>query len=281
MSVLSGLVCAHNEEARIAECLARLAFCDEIVVVADRCTDRTEAIARKMGARVVSGIFPVEGLRKEAGVAACRGDWIIELDADEAVTPALALEIRETVLRADAGDWYQVPVDNFVGEQLVRHGWGGSFGASSVARLFRKGVKSWKSERVHPGTKFDGVYGGRLNNAILHKVDDDIADMVQRLNRYTALRGQDLAESGKIKSLWDDLFRGVRRFHKCYVSRKGYKEGDLGFLIAIMAGLYPLLSNLKAREIRTLNGQNVQTLRPSSATVFGLDVEDARLGHSA
>jgi glycosyltransferase involved in cell wall biosynthesis len=278
MSVLSGLVCVHNEEARLAECLQRLAFCDEIVVVADRCTDRSEAIARKMGARVVSGIFPVEGLRKEAGVAACRGDWIIELDADEAVTPALAREIRETVARSTA-DWYQVPVDNFVGAQLVRHGWGGSFGASSVARLFRKGVKSWKSERVHPGTTFIGVYGGRLNNAILHKVDDDIADMVQRLNRYTALRGQDLADSGKIKSLWDDLFRGVRRFYKCYVSRKGYKEGDMGFLIAIMAGLYPLLSNLKAREIRTLNG--VQAVHSAGGAVIGLAIEDVRLGHSA
>jgi len=278
MSVLSGLVCVHNEEARLAECLERLAFCDEIVVVADRCTDRSEAIARKMGARVVSGIFPVEGLRKEAGVAACRGDWILELDADEAVTPALAREIRETVVRSTA-DWHQVPVDNYVGAQLVRHGWGGSFGASSVARLFRRGVKSWKSERVHPGTIFTGVYGGRLHNAILHKVDDDIADMVQRLNRYTALRGQDLADSGKIKSLWDDLFRGVRRFYKCYVSRKGYKEGDMGFLIAIMAGLYPLLSNLKAREIRALNG--VQTVRSSGGAVIGLTVEDTRLGHSA
>jgi hypothetical protein len=232
-----------------------------------------------MGARVVSGIFPVEGLRKAAGVAACQGDWIVELDADEAVTPALAREIRETIARSDAADWYQVPVDNFVGAQLVRHGWGGSFGASSVARLFRKGVKSWKSERVHPGTTFAGAYGGRLNNAILHKVDDDIADMVQRLNRYTALRGQDLADSGKIKSLWDDLLRGVRRFYKCYVSRQGYREGDMGFLIAIMAGLYPLLSNLKAREIRALNGQHVQAVR--SGSVIGLDIEDARLGHSA
>ena len=104
MLVLSGLVCAHNEEARLAQCLARLAFCDEIVVVADRCSDRTEAIARRMGARVVSGIFPVEGLRKAAGVAACRGRWIIELDADEIVPPTLAQEILETVARKDAGD---------------------------------------------------------------------------------------------------------------------------------------------------------------------------------
>ena len=281
MAVLSGLVCAHNEEARIAQCLERLAFCDEIVVVADRCTDRTETIARKMGARVISGIFPVEGLRKEAGVAACRGEWIMELDADETVPAALAAEVRATIAQADAGDWYQVPVDNFVGEQLVRHGWGGSFGASSVARLFRKGVKSWKSERVHPGTLFDGVYGGRLNNAILHKVDDDIADMVQRLNRYTALRGQDLADSGKIKGLWDDAFRGVRRFYKCYVSRKGYKEGDMGFLIAVMAGLYPLLSNLKAREIRFLSNQDVQMVRGARSPVISLDVEDARMGRSS
>jgi len=281
MPLLSGLVCAHNEEARIAQCLERLAFCDEIVVVADRCTDRTEAIARKMGARVVSGIFPVEGLRKAAGVAACRGEWIMELDADEAIPTALAQEIRQTIAAAGAGDWYQVPVDNFVGARLVRDGWGGSFGASSVARLFRKGVKSWKSERVHPGTRFTGVYGGRLDNAILHKVDDDIADMVQRLNRYTALRGQDLADGGKIKSLWDDLFRGVRRFYKCYVSRKGYKEGDMGFLIAIMAGLFPLLSNLKAREIRFLNSQDVEAQRVERPGVVSLDVEDARLGHSA
>ena len=67
MVKLSGLVCAHNEEARLTACLERLAFCDEIVVVADRCTDRTEQIARRHGARVVSGIFPVEGRRKEAG----------------------------------------------------------------------------------------------------------------------------------------------------------------------------------------------------------------------
>ena len=55
----------------------------------------------------------------------------------------------------------------------------------------------------------------------------------------------------------------------------------MGFLIAIMAGLYPLLSNLKAREIRALNGQHVQTVRASRGAVIGLDAEDARLGHSA
>ncbi|MBI1682812.1 glycosyltransferase family 2 protein [Caulobacter hibisci] len=265
MIALSGLVCAHNEEARLAECLAALSFCDEIVVVADRCSDRTESIARKMGARVVSGIFPVEGARKTAGVAACRGQWVFELDADEGVPPELAGEIRAVVDAKDSADWYQVPVDNYIGERLVRRGWGGSFGASSVARLFRNGVKTWKNDRVHPGTVFTGTFGGRLDGAIVHKVDDDVPDMIQRLNRYTDLRAQDLADKGKVKSLADDSFRALRRFLKCYVSRQGYKEGDYGFVIAVMAGLYPLISNLKARELMAARRGVVITAEPMVA----------------
>jgi hypothetical protein len=185
MSVLSGLVCATTK--RLGSPSAWRA-----------CPSATKSSWSRIAAPIVRrpspadgrpghlGIFPVEGLRKTAGVAACRGEWILELDADEAVPPELADEVRHTIDAASGGDWYQVPVDNFVGDRLVRHGWGGSFGASSVARLFRKGVKTWKTERVHPGTTFTGVFGGRLENPILHKVDDDIADMVQRLNRYTA-----------------------------------------------------------------------------------------------
>lgn len=262
MTKLSALLCVHNEEQRLHACLSALSFCDEIVVVADRCSDGTEAIARQYGAHVVSGIFPIEGARKHAGLARCTGDWVLELDADEGVSPAFAREVRETIARDDGADWYQVPVDNYIGDQLVRHGWGGSFGTSSAARLFRLGVKSWKSERVHPGAKLDGVYGGRLKQPLRHMVDEDIGDMFARLSRYTALRAQDLADSGKIKSIPDDAFRGVRRFFKCYVSRKGYREGDLGFLISLMAGLYPILSNLRAREILRSRARDAAKMPP-------------------
>ena len=233
-------------------------------MVADRCGDGSEAIARQYGARVVSGIFPIEGARKHAGLARCTGDWVLELDADEGVSPAFAREVRETINRPDAADWYQTPIDNYIGDQLVRHGWGGSFGTSSAARLFRSGVKSWKSERVHPGAKLDGVYGGRLKEPLRHMVDEDIGDMFARLSRYTALRAQDLVDSGKIKSIPDDAFRGVRRFFKCYVSRKGYREGDLGFLISLMAGLYPILSNLRAREILRNRARDTAKMPPSA-----------------
>ncbi len=249
MAKLSGLVCVRNEEVRLADCLSRLAFCDEIVVVADRCTDRTEAIALEMGARVISGEFPLEGPRKQAGVEACTGAWIIEIDADEWVCPALGQEIREAIEGQPAGDYFQIPVDNYVGARLVRRGWGGSFGTSSVARLYRHGAKRWKDHRVHPGVTFNGTLAGALTTPIKHTVDDDIADMVARLNRYTDLRALDLADTGGKMGVGDNLFRGVRRFFKCYWTREGRKEGELGLLIALMAGLYPILSALKAREI--------------------------------
>lgn len=267
MMRVSAVVCARNEEARLPECLARLEGFDEIVVVADRCTDRTVEIARGFGAVVSEGAFPLESQRKEAGMAACTGDWVFEIDADELASPELVAEVRAAVETAD-GDWFQVPVDNYVGETLVRHGWGGSFGTSSVARLYRRGVKHWRAERVHPGVRFEGRFAGLLVTPIRHLVDEDIGDMVERLNRYTALRAADLADRGDPGKLWDNVFRGFRRFWKCYVDRKGRTEGDLGFLIALMAGLYPVLSHLRAKEL--IQARRRQAARQASKALAPL-----------
>lgn len=249
MPRISALVCAHNEEKRLAACLERLRFADELVVVLDRCTDGSAEIARRHADRVVTGAFPLEGPRRTAGVEACTGDWILEIDADEHVGLALGQEIRDTVNSAIEAAHFLIPVDNYVGHRLIRHGWGGSFGTSAVTRLYRRGVKSWKSERVHPGVKLMGHAGGKLVNPLIHHVDDDVSDMLRRLDRYTDLRAQDLIDKGQICSLPSAAFRGVRRFWKCYVRRKGYREGLWGVLIALMAGLFAFLSVLRARLI--------------------------------
>ena len=94
---LSALVVAHNEEGQLAECFERLAFADETVIVLDRCTDGSQAIATGFGAKVVEGAWPIEGERRNAGIAACTSDWIIEVDADERLPEALADEIRGTI----------------------------------------------------------------------------------------------------------------------------------------------------------------------------------------
>jgi hypothetical protein len=99
---------------------------------------------------------------------------------------------------------------------------------------------------VHPTVRFCGREGAILRHGIAHHVDTDIGDMMRRLERYTALRAADLSVQPK-GGVASNLFRAVRRFYKCYVGRKGYREGDWGVLIALMAALYPLLSTLRAR----------------------------------
>jgi glycosyltransferase involved in cell wall biosynthesis len=243
---LSALVVARNEEARLPACLAALAFADEIVVALDRTTDASRAIAEKHGAKVLEGAWDREGDRRNEGIAACAGPWILEIDADEIVPPDLAAEIRATIASSGASR-HLVPVDNYIGERLVRYGWGASFGKNAYPGLFRKGTKTWGRERVHPSLEFDGAEGAPLTARLAHHVDRNLSDTIKRLDRYTSARAADLRERGDPDPTSRYMRRFFSRFWKCYVARKGYREGGYGLVLAAMAGLYPLVSHLKAK----------------------------------
>jgi glycosyltransferase involved in cell wall biosynthesis len=243
---LSALVVARNEQDRLANCLSCLGFADEIVVVLDRCDDHSPEIARRFTGRVVEGAWEREGERRNAGIASCRGDWVLEIDADERVGPELAAEIR-AVIAASPADWHLIRIDNYIGDRLVRWGWGASFGRSAHAGLFRRDAKRWGEGRVHPAVALSGLQGPTLGAPLAHYVDRNISDMLRRLDRYTSARARDLRDSGDIGSLSHNLRRIFSRFWKCYVARRGYREGEWGLLIAICAALYPILSYLKAR----------------------------------
>ncbi len=245
MTALSALVVAHNEEARLAGCLERLRFADEIVVVLDRCDDGSRDIAARYTDRLIEGAWEIEGPRRNAGIAACSGDWLLEVDADERVSEALAAEIRAVITDAAPG-YFLLPYDNYIGERLVRHGWGASWGVSATVRLFSRGAKSWGDQRIHPKVTLSGARRW-LKSPMEHYIDDDISDMIRRLDRYSTMRARDLRDSGDIGGLLNNVRRLFSRFIKCYVMRRGYREGGYGLLIALFAGLYPLLSYLKAR----------------------------------
>jgi hypothetical protein len=139
-------------------------------------------------------------------------------------------------------------VDNYVGDRLVKHGWAGSFGTTAVPRLSRKGAKRWRPQRVHPGLEWTGAEGPRIERgALTHLVDRDIADMLRRLDKYSSAKAADLIASGRIGTLPGNLRRFVSRAFKSYVSRRGYREGAMGVLLAFCTGAFPLLAYLKAR----------------------------------
>ncbi|MFP6749232.1 MAG: glycosyltransferase family 2 protein, partial [Alphaproteobacteria bacterium] len=220
--ILSVLVVAHNEEGQLADCLAALGFADELVVVLDKCTDGSKAIAQRFGARLVEGAWEIEGHRRNAGLDACRGAWILEVDADERAGEALGREIISAIEGLNDG-YFLLPFDNFIGERLVRHGWGGSWGVSAAPRLSARGAKRWGEQRIHPALTLSGPRRW-LHTPIRHNVDRNISDMLQRLDRYTTARAADLRAGGDIGGLGGNIRRMFSRFGKCYLSRKGYRE---------------------------------------------------------
>jgi glycosyltransferase involved in cell wall biosynthesis len=165
MPRLSALVCAHAEEKRLASCLEALRFADELVVVLDRCTDRSAEIARRHADRVVSGAFPLEGSSRIAGLEACKGDWILEINEDEQVGLALAEEIRDAVNGAIEADHFLLPIDHYAGHRLVRLHRNGS----TETRLYRRGVRS----RMRSG--------GELINPLLRQFGEDFSGKLRHL----------------------------------------------------------------------------------------------------
>lgn len=248
MPKLTALVCAHNQESELSQCLRRLSFCDEIVVVADRCTDRSAEIARRHGARIVSGIFPLESQRKAAGLEAATGDWILELQPDEQVSSALAWEIRATLKMKPVGDWFELPVNNYVGDDLVRHGWTGVLSAMKSPRLYRPWAKTWSGGRVGR-SRMTGAPAGALKGALRRDLAANTSDLIQRLNAACALAAEDLADAERAGRLGTMIARGVAGFLAAYVGRGGWREGRLGFLVATTAALHPILTHLRAREV--------------------------------
>lgn len=246
---LSALVCVSNQEASLAECLRKLSFCDEIVVVADRCTDGTQDIARRAGAVVVDGIFPLEGQRRAAGVEACTGDWILEIEPDELVDAALAWEIRAVLQMRPVGDWYALPIDNYIGETLVRDGWAGALSKREHVALYKRGLKSWDARRVDAPFALAGRSGGALKGAIRRRLGRDLGGVVERLNRLTALAAEDIADGGPPRGAFRSLLAGAGVFLGAYVVRGGWREGRMGFVVAALSALFPLLAHMRAADV--------------------------------
>lgn len=215
-------------------------------MVADRCTGGPSEVARQAGARIVDGIFPLASHRKSAGVEACSGDWILEVEPGERVDRALAWEIRAALQMRPAGDWFELPIDNYVGETLVRGGWIGALGPDRGVRLYRRGVKSWAADGE---AVLSGISAGRLTGALRRSAGADVAALVEQVGRLATAQAQRLADSDRPGALPVALARGAADFLRSYLGRQGWREGRLGFLLAVLTALHPLLAQIRAQEI--------------------------------
>jgi len=228
MPKLSAIIITLNEAANIEDCLRHLAFCDERIVVDCGSTDDTVALAKKEGAVVAHHAFEGFGAQKNYALSLATGDWVLSVDADERVTPALATEIAAAVATGKA-DGYHVPrLSSFCGREIWHSGWYPDY----VLRLFRREKARFSDHLVHERVICDGRVL-RLSNHLLHDTMPGLEDALIRINRYSSAGAKELAASGRRVSFMSGILHGWWRFMTHYVFRAGFLDGREGFLLAV------------------------------------------------
>jgi glycosyltransferase involved in cell wall biosynthesis len=225
---LSAIIIAKNEARNIGACLDSLAFCDERIVVDGESDDGTPEIARAQGARVVTAAWHGFGAQKNLALSLAGGDWVLSIDADERVSPALAQAIDDAVGRHGA-DGYEMPRrSSFLGREMQHSGWSPDF----VLRLFRRGRARFTDDPVHERVICDGKVG-RLAESLLHYPVLGLEDALGRMDRYSTAGAEMLVASGRSVSFGSGITHGLWSFLRAYVWRLGFLDGREGFLLAV------------------------------------------------
>ncbi|MDP8230532.1 MAG: glycosyltransferase family 2 protein [Candidatus Gorgyraea atricola] len=243
---LSAVIITRNEETNIKECLESVRWADEIVVVDDDSTDRTVEIAQGYTDRIFHRKMDIEGRHRNWAYSQARNTWVLSLDADERVTPELRKEIQETISNAGNFEGFIIPRRNYIGNYWVKYG---GWYPSGQLKMFRKDKFYWEEAEVHPRA-FLGTPAGRLKNDIIHYSYKNFEDFVNKMNKQTTLEAAKWVRDKRGMSLGRALRRTCDRFLRTFFRKKAYKDGLIGFMVSIFAGLYQILSYAKYYELK-------------------------------
>ena len=189
---LAVVIVAKNEAARIADCIASAAFADEVLVLDSGSTDRTAAIARAAGARVVVTDWPGYGPQVARGFSLAQSDWVLSLDADERIPPKLQAEIRAAIAGRRAR---RLPHPALVG--VLRQGDAPRRLATRPHACGSAGARSRDSrdDFLHAHMTVDGSVGD-LDESLIHHSYPDVHDVLEKLDRYSSGSARDMHSRG-------------------------------------------------------------------------------------
>ncbi len=251
---LSIIVITWNEERNICRCLDSLRFSpsvlrrEDVVVVDAESQDNTATLAHQWGASVFVRAWPGYGAQRNWALERCTSDWILMLDADEELTPALIAEIETTLSRAEADvDGYHIKGRTFFLGKWIRHcGWWPGF----HLRLIRRGSGECTEMPIHEGLAVTGRTV-KLNEAMNHYSYNSLEQFLEKSNRYTTLSM--LAIPLEKRKLWKYhlLAAPFQEFFRMYIRRMGFLEGWHGLVLCTLtaAGAFCAYAKLWEKEI--------------------------------
>ena len=229
LASLSVIVISKNEAHNIRACLGSVLFADQLVVLDSGSLDGTLDIARSLGAEASENLdWQGFGAQKNRALALARCDWVLSIDADERVTPALKAEILATIA-APSFDAYSFPrLSSYCGQYMRYSGWY----PDRVTRLFKRDAAQFSSELVHEKIITSGPVG-QLSSHLLHESFISFEAVLDKANRYSSAGALMLFARGQSATPGKALAHGVWAFVRTYILKRGFLDGRMGLILAI------------------------------------------------
>lgn len=246
---ISLVVCTLNEETNIGDCIrSAKELVDEIIVADMHSDDKTAEIARSLGAAVhiVPKAAFVDPTRNYA-LSLASGEWILLIDADERLTPALASELR-AIADGDLADVVEVGFEIYMFGGRIRYsGWQDT----RKKIFFKKGFLTYPVDEVHAHPSWRGrlLSQAPSKGALVHYNYRDVRHFILKMNDYTDGEALKLLRAGGNPSPLQGVYWGMRHFFRRYFLRLGYLDGWSGFMLSIFMGFYWFLAFCKAWEL--------------------------------
>lgn len=227
---LSVIIITYNEERNIDRCLKSIAsIADEILVVDSFSSDRTEEICKQYKVRFIQRKFDGYGNQKRFATNQAKFDYILSLDADEALSTALSQSIL-----CEKSNWskqcYSFNIKNhYCGTPIHHCGWY----PDKHVRLFNRSFTNWTKKNVHESIEvLDKNNVMQLNGDLLHYTCSTISEHQDKEKKYARINAEILAKKGKSIFLLTPFIKGAFRFFKTYIIKLGILDGYYGLVIS-------------------------------------------------
>jgi glycosyltransferase involved in cell wall biosynthesis len=259
MLPVSVFIIAKNESDRIGETIRAVrGLTDDLIVVDSGSTDGTQAVAEELGARVIFNEWAGYGPQKRFAEEQCRHEWLLNLDADEVVSPKLAAEIRGLFSQGEPScQAYKLRIAEIFPGESAPHPMAYEL---APVRLYRKDCGRYSSSLVHDRVELKpGTRVGELKGIVHHWSVRSLGDQIAKLNRYSDQQAIDLEIRGVSIPTWRVFFELPAAFLKAYIGRRHALRGTYGFLTAMNYAISRHLRLAKHYERKRLNALRKST----------------------
>jgi len=247
MQSLSVVIICKNEAGILGKTLQSLeGLSDDIIVYDNGSTDGTQQVAMLFNAKLHAGNFEGFGKTKNKAIALAKYDWILSLDADEAIDEELKRSLLQWQPQNDK-TVYGIAFKNFFANKHIRFG---EWGRDYHVRLFNRKQIKWDEEPVHENLVLpEGTDIKRVKGFILHRTMRDVIDFRKKMERYAGLGAEKYFRKGK-KATWLKLYLSpFFTFVNYYFLRLGFLDGREGYIIARMTAWYTYMKYARLREL--------------------------------